>query len=109
MVPEDTATEGMITMKAFIPTGDPSEPVVLADVAEPTPRPDEVLVKVEAFSVNRGETFKLEKPASGDRPDQVASSRKPWRRAISAASVYWSARSSGRCASEPTSQSRCFR
>ncbi|MFE4969394.1 zinc-binding dehydrogenase [Streptomyces sp. NPDC056660] len=55
-------------MKAFIPTGDPSEPVVLADVAEPTPRPDEVLVKVEAFSVNRGETFKLEKPASGDRP-----------------------------------------
>ncbi|MGW1745136.1 zinc-binding dehydrogenase [Streptomyces sp. NPDC002092] len=55
-------------MKAFIPTGDPSEPVVLADVAEPTPRPDEVLVKVEAFSVNRGETFKLEKPACGDRP-----------------------------------------
>lgn len=68
MVPEDTTTEGMITMKAFIPTGDPSEPVVLADVAEPTPRPDEVLVKVEAFSVNRGETFKLEKPAPGDRP-----------------------------------------
>ncbi|MFI7401609.1 zinc-binding dehydrogenase [Streptomyces sp. NPDC049541] len=55
-------------MKAFVPTGDPAEPVVLADVAEPTPRPDEVLVKVEAFSVNRGETFKLEKPASGDRP-----------------------------------------
>ncbi|WBO61939.1 zinc-binding dehydrogenase [Streptomyces camelliae] len=55
-------------MKAFIPTGDPAEPVVLADVAEPTPRPDEALVKVEAFSVNRGETFKLEKPVAGDRP-----------------------------------------
>ncbi|MEU6589780.1 zinc-binding dehydrogenase [Streptomyces sp. NPDC046881] len=55
-------------MKAFVPTGDPAEPVVLADVAEPTPRPDEALVKVEAFSVNRGETFRLERPAPGDRP-----------------------------------------
>ncbi len=62
------ATEEMTTMKAFVPTGDPAEPVVLADVAEPTPRPDEALVKVEAFSVNRGETFKLEKPAPGERP-----------------------------------------
>ncbi|MGW7254777.1 zinc-binding dehydrogenase [Streptomyces sp. NPDC054834] len=58
----------MTTLKAFVPTGDPAEPVVLADVAEPTPRPDEALVKVEAFSVNRGETFKLEKPAAGERP-----------------------------------------
>ncbi|MFE9448933.1 zinc-binding dehydrogenase [Streptomyces sp. NPDC006739] len=55
-------------MKAFVPTGDPAEPVVLADVAEPTPRPDEALVKVEAFSVNRGETFKLERPVPGERP-----------------------------------------
>lgn len=55
-------------MKAFLPTGDPAEPVVLADVAEPAPRPHEALVKVEAFSVNRGETFKLERPAPGDRP-----------------------------------------
>ncbi|MFF5534667.1 zinc-binding dehydrogenase [Streptomyces cinerochromogenes] len=55
-------------MKAFVPTGDPAEPVVLADVPEPTPGPGEALVKVEAFSVNRGETFKLEKPAPGDRP-----------------------------------------
>ncbi len=55
-------------MKALIPTGDASEPVVLADVPEPAPRPHEALVKVEAFSVNRGETFKLEKPVPGERP-----------------------------------------
>ncbi|MGW2158989.1 zinc-binding dehydrogenase [Nonomuraea sp. NPDC001699] len=55
-------------MKALIPTGDSAEPVVLADVPEPTPRANEVLVKVEAFSINRGETFKLENPAAGDRP-----------------------------------------
>ncbi|MGP8304531.1 zinc-binding dehydrogenase [Streptomyces inhibens] len=55
-------------MKALIPTGDPAEPVVLADVPEPIPRAHEALVKVEAFSVNRGETFKLDKPVPGERP-----------------------------------------
>ncbi|WP_433466541.1 zinc-binding dehydrogenase [Spirillospora sp. CA-128828] len=55
-------------MKAYIPTGDPTEPVALADVPMPVPGANEALVKVEAFSVNRGETFKLEAPRAGDRP-----------------------------------------
>jgi NADPH:quinone reductase-like Zn-dependent oxidoreductase len=55
-------------MKAYIPTGNPAEPVALADVPAPVPAANEALVKVEAFSVNRGETFKLEVPRAGDRP-----------------------------------------
>ncbi|MBO3747522.1 zinc-binding dehydrogenase [Streptosporangiaceae bacterium NEAU-GS5] len=55
-------------MKALIPSGDLAAPVVLADVPEPTPRANEALVRVEAFSINRGETFKLEAPMPGERP-----------------------------------------
>ncbi|MER6300216.1 zinc-binding dehydrogenase [Kitasatospora sp. NPDC001539] len=42
--------------------------VRFAEVEQPRPRPGEVLVKVEAFSVNRGETFQLEAPRPGWRP-----------------------------------------
>ncbi|MDH6119434.1 zinc-binding dehydrogenase [Kitasatospora sp. GAS204B] len=58
-------------MKAFVPTGTPHElgPTVrLAEVEEPVQRPDQALVKVEAYSVNRGETFVLERPPAGWRP-----------------------------------------
>lgn len=55
-------------MKALIPTGRPEALVELADVAMPEPAPGEALVKVEAFSVNRGEIFRLEDPRPGARP-----------------------------------------
>ncbi|WP_435861186.1 zinc-binding dehydrogenase [Streptomyces morookaense] len=49
-------------------TGRTSPAVELATVDQPRPRPDEVLVKVEAYSVNRGETFQLEAPRPDWRP-----------------------------------------
>ena len=55
-------------MKALLPGGDAGATVVAGRVPEPEPRPDEALIKVEAFSVNRGETFLLEDPPPGWRP-----------------------------------------
>lgn len=55
-------------MKALIATGKPDALVALADVDRPAPQPDEALVEVQAFSVNRGETFLLENPPAGWRP-----------------------------------------
>ncbi|MFJ9519924.1 zinc-binding dehydrogenase [Kitasatospora sp. NPDC101801] len=55
-------------MKAFVATGRPDEPVLRTEVPEPQPGPGEVLVKVDAYSVNRGETFQLEQPEAGWRP-----------------------------------------
>ncbi|MCX4747922.1 zinc-binding dehydrogenase [Kitasatospora sp. NBC_01287] len=58
-------------MKAFIPTDSPrtTGPAVrLAEVAEPVQQSDQALIKVEAYSVNRGETFVLERPPVGWRP-----------------------------------------
>jgi NADPH:quinone reductase len=54
-------------MKALTPATGPTM-VEFRDVALPTPRPDEALIRVEAFSVNRGETFLLENPPAGWRP-----------------------------------------
>ncbi|GAA1526156.1 zinc-binding dehydrogenase [Actinomadura kijaniata] len=49
-------------MKAFTPTGRAHEPVALAERDVPVPAPDQALIRVAAYSVNRGETFKLEDP-----------------------------------------------
>ncbi|GAA2050330.1 zinc-binding dehydrogenase [Catenulispora yoronensis] len=55
-------------MKAMVATGNATPSVELAEVEHPQLGPDEVLVKVEAYSVNRGETFQLESPPPGWRP-----------------------------------------
>ncbi|WP_030238315.1 zinc-binding dehydrogenase [Streptomyces sp. NRRL S-350] len=56
-------------MKAFTATRDAAATVRLAEVPEPQPDPGQALVKVEAYSVNRGETFQLERPpGDGWRP-----------------------------------------
>ena len=52
-------------MRAMIPA---AGTVVLGAAAEPEPRQDEVVVAVEAYSVNRGETFLLESPSLGWLP-----------------------------------------
>ena len=58
----------MTTMKAMIPTGKHELPVVLGEIEQPRPRPNEALVKVAAYSVNRGETFLLEQPPANWAP-----------------------------------------
>lgn len=60
-------------MKGFVPDG--AGQVLLADIDEVTPACDEAVVAVEAFSVNRGETFLLEHPPAGWRPGKDIAGR----------------------------------
>jgi NADPH:quinone reductase-like Zn-dependent oxidoreductase len=55
-------------MRRLIPTGEAARPVAFAEAPQPVPEPGEALVKVEAFAVNRGETFLLESPRAGLLP-----------------------------------------
>ncbi|MFD5556382.1 zinc-binding dehydrogenase [Streptomyces sp. NPDC127068] len=55
-------------MRRLIPTGEAERPVAFAEVPPPLPEPSEVLIKVEAFAPNRGETFLLERPRPGLLP-----------------------------------------
>ncbi|WP_327159694.1 zinc-binding dehydrogenase [Streptomyces zaomyceticus] len=51
-------------MRRLIPTGEAMRPVEFTDVPQPAPEPHEVLIRVEAFALNRGETFLLERAPS---------------------------------------------
>lgn len=55
-------------MKAFIPSKGTAHLVAMTEVPEPVPAPNEAVVSVQAYSVNRGETFVLEQPADDWRP-----------------------------------------
>lgn len=62
-------------MLALLPT-DGRDPLVrLGDATEPSCAAGEALVGVEAFSINRGETFQLERPRPGWRPGKDLAGR----------------------------------
>jgi NADPH:quinone reductase-like Zn-dependent oxidoreductase len=64
-----------MSMPAFVPASDAPARTVLGDVPEPEPAPNEALVAVEAFSLNRGEIFLLDAPRDGWRPGQDVAGR----------------------------------
>lgn len=55
-------------MRAWISPAEPGGVIALADSAWPEPARHEAVIAVEAYSVNRGETFLLERPRPGWRP-----------------------------------------
>ena len=61
-------------MQALVPAGRAAGLVTMAEVPSPEPRPDEALVRVQAFSVNRGEIFRLENLEPGSRPGKDVAS-----------------------------------
>ena len=60
----------MASMPGFVPAADAPGRIALDQVPEPEPAPNEALVIVEAYSVNRGELFLLDAPREGWRPGQ---------------------------------------
>ncbi len=63
------------TLTAFVPSGRAEARIELAEVPEPLATEDQAVVAVEAFSINRGETFLLEAPREGWRPGQDVAGR----------------------------------
>ncbi|MEU6584037.1 zinc-binding dehydrogenase [Nocardia sp. NPDC046763] len=54
-------------MRAVVTTGERQTPTRLIDVDEPTPGPGEVLVRVRAIGINRGELTRAERLPAGSR------------------------------------------
>jgi NADPH:quinone reductase-like Zn-dependent oxidoreductase len=57
-------------MLAVINTPDEDKPVALREVEVPSPAPNEALIEVAAFSLNRGELAQLKRLEHGWRPGQ---------------------------------------
>jgi NADPH:quinone reductase-like Zn-dependent oxidoreductase len=57
-------------MLAVVNTPSGPEPVAISEIAEPEPRPNEALVAVHAFSLNRGELRLFQMRPEGWRPGQ---------------------------------------
>lgn len=63
-------------MRALIPTGETGSLVSLSyELPEPEPTDDQLVVEVEAFSINRGELFLLDPPTPGWRPGKDVAGR----------------------------------
>ncbi|CDW92623.1 MULTISPECIES: zinc-binding dehydrogenase [unclassified Thiomonas] len=62
-------------MKAWVPDPGATAHIRLTEVAKPELAADEVLIRVAAYSVNRGETFLLEAPTPSWRPGKDVSGR----------------------------------
>jgi NADPH2:quinone reductase len=60
---------------ALVPTNGCDPLVRLDEVPDPSPASHEALIEVEAFSINRGETFLLERPRPGWRPGKDVAGR----------------------------------
>src|ERR1044071_141023 len=57
-------------MLAVVNTPGGPEPVAIREIAEPEPKPNEALVAVQAFSLNRGELRLFQVRPEGWRPGQ---------------------------------------
>ena len=64
-----------MSMPAFVPSSDAPARLTLGEAPGPSPAPDEALVAVEAYSINRGEIFLLDAPRDGWRPGQDVAGR----------------------------------